>query len=197
MQDVEWAIGNCYRRRTMPKMARPLKHSWLSPKARVEEAPGMGKGAFAIEPFEKDELIAVWGGDIITRDDYKAIVQEKGVDFRYPIQVGEGLWLGPRSESELDDAEYFNHSCDPNAGIRGQILLVAMRRIEPGEQITFDYAMTESEGMEEEAAMRCNCGSERCRKVITSDDWKDPKLQKRYRNFMSFHIQQMINDLGV
>jgi len=36
-----------------------------------------------------------------------------------------------------------NHSCDPNCGLVGAVLVVAMRDIEPGEEITFDYAMSD------------------------------------------------------
>ena len=39
-------------------------------------------------------------------------------------------------------ARYVNHACRPNAElvlIRGKIFLKAIRRIQPGEEITYDY----------------------------------------------------------
>jgi hypothetical protein len=39
-------------------------------------------------------------------------------------------------------ARYINHSCRPNAkpvGRKGGIVIVALRQIEPGEEITYDY----------------------------------------------------------
>ena len=49
-----------------------------------------------------------------------------------------------------------NHSCDPNCGIVGAVLLVAMRDIEPGDEICFDYAMTDTDDYDE---FECTCGT--------------------------------------
>ncbi|HTQ89004.1 MAG TPA: SET domain-containing protein [Streptosporangiaceae bacterium] len=44
----------------------------------------------------------------------------------------------------MQDAEYepvmlfINHSCEPNVGFAGNIVLVAMRDISPGEELTTD-----------------------------------------------------------
>lgn len=168
-----------------------LNHNWLTEKARAEYVDIKGIGIVAVAPLKKDELIAVWGGSIITGAELNDIVERRGSDFQYPVQIAEGFWIGPRSQDELDYAEFFNHSCDPNAGIKGQVILVAMRDIEIGEEITFDYAMAETEEIE----MECKCGSSRCRGVITSDDWKDPELQLRYKGYLSLHVQQKVKSL--
>ena len=52
---------------------------------------------------------------------------------------------------------YTNHSCDPNLAIQGQIVLVAMRDIAPGEELTIDWATTDDGDYE----MECRCGSGR------------------------------------
>lgn len=92
------------------------------------------------------------------------------------------------------DEDYFNHSCTPNAGIKGQIVLVAMRDIRADEEVCFDYAMclypTPGAPRYE---MRCNCGAKNCRGVITDDDWQIPELQKRYDGYFSWFIQEKIN----
>jgi len=36
---------------------------------------------------------------------------------------------------------FLNHSCEPNVGILGQIIFVAMRNIDSGEELTIDYAL--------------------------------------------------------
>ena len=57
-----------------------------------------------------------------------------------------------------------NHSCDPNTGVRnndrGGYDFVALRDIELGEEITFDYGTTEYVSV---AVAACLCGTARCR----------------------------------
>jgi hypothetical protein len=69
------------------------------------------------------------------------------------------------------------------------VLLVAMRDIEPGEEICFDYAMSDSADYDE---FDCVCGTELCRKVVTGADWKRPELQERYRGFLSSYLERRI-----
>ncbi|MBU2613459.1 hypothetical protein KJ925_03335 [Patescibacteria group bacterium] len=41
--------------------------------------------------------------------------------------------------------------------------------------------------------MTCACGTERCRKTVTGNDWKIPDLQKRYAGYFSDYIQRKID----
>ena len=40
---------------------------------------------------------------------------------------------------------FLNHCCDPNVGVKGQIVFVAMRDIQPSKEITQDWAMTDDD----------------------------------------------------
>lgn len=53
-----------------------------------------------------------------------------------------------------------NHSCDPNASFDGDGMLVAVREIEPGEEITFDYVAHPLPASPWN--FKCGCGAERC-----------------------------------
>jgi hypothetical protein len=108
------------------------------------------------------------------------------------MQIEERFVLGSRRGPE--PADYFNHSCDANAGFKGQIFLVAMQGIRRGEEVTFDYAMVVSPSIESEIVfeMDCRCGSRRCRKRITEDDWRRPHVQAQYRGFFSQYIEEKI-----
>ena len=109
------------------------------------------------------------------RKEYKRLY-DKGID--YDIQIDNNLFFAARRD-EVEDADFLNHSCEPNSGIKDRLKIVVMRDINIGEEITFDYAMSESSKF----SMRCKCGSKKCRKIITGDDWKIPELQKRYKGF--------------
>jgi hypothetical protein len=104
------------------------------------------------------------------------------------IQVDDDLFFVATNKEELEDADFINHSCNPNCGIKGTLKVVAMREVEPGEEITIDYAMCESS----EYAMRCNCESSDCRKTIRGNDWKIKELQKKYKGFFSDYLQKKI-----
>ncbi len=66
--------------------------------------------------------------------------------------------------------------------------IVAMRDIDPGEELTHDWATTDDDTYE----MECNCGAPSCRRVITGKDWRQKDLQTRYWNYMSWYLQRKI-----
>lgn len=105
------------------------------------------------------------------------------------IQVDDNLFFAAVKENDFEDADYINHSCDPNCGIKGKLVVVAMRDIEPGEEITLDYAMMESS----DYSFNCNCGSSNCRKVVTGEDWKREDVQKKYQGYFSDYLAEKIN----
>jgi len=158
---------------------------FLSPKLEVRLAPDKGGYAvFAIKPIMKDEVLAVWGGQVVTLEQVLMLPpEEQG----HTIQIYDELYLAPMDM--VEPADNVNHSCDPNAGMRGQITLVAMRPIAPGEEITFDYAMADSSSFDE---FDCACGSPRCRGRVTGDDWKRRELWKRYDGYFSTYLQKRI-----
>ncbi len=164
---------------------------WVTPKATVKKSPRGGKGVFAKEKIKKGEIVNISGGIVITEKEYKELEKKFGEFVRhYTLQISEGFYLiCSLGENELEKDDFFNHSCNPNCGIVGQIVMVAMRDIEPGEELTYDYAMTDSDP---DDFMVCHCGSKNCRKIITGNDWKNPKLQKKYQGFFASHIEEKI-----
>jgi D-alanine-D-alanine ligase len=77
-----------------------------------------------------------------------------------------------------------NHSCDPNAWLEG-LDLVARRPIEPGEEITIEYAtFIASTG----ATFDCHCGAEHCRGTVTPQDWQLPEIRRRFGEHCSAYI---------
>jgi hypothetical protein len=94
------------------------------------------------------------------------------------IQIDEALFLAGSTEPE--PADFINHSCDPNCGMRGNSVLVALRDIEPGEELGYDYGYerTEDMGEEEEKLYVCRCGAATCRGTILAPPPK-PKARKQ------------------
>lgn len=110
----------------------------------------------------------------------------------HPIEIYDGLFLVPPEYHSLEKADRFNHSCDPNAGIKGQILLVARRKIRAGEEICFDYETAEI-GKSDGTPFYCNCGSKSCRKKINGLAWKSPSFRRKNSGFLSWFIDRRFN----
>ncbi len=121
-----------------------------------------GFGFFACGKINAFEKIAILTGEIVTTQESIRRIAEEKVREDDPFQFEDDLYLLLGS-----DCIYFNHSCDPNAGIRGYNELFAVRDIMPDDEITFDYSTVV--GMAPINAiweMNCACGSSNCRGSI-------------------------------
>jgi hypothetical protein len=143
-----------------------------------------GKTVVALELIEPGEVIAVWSGRIVDAHEFDALPAEIK---RHTAQVEENLYLASLGPDEPPD--FINHSCDPNAGLKGQITIVAMQTIRPGEEVTIDYAMCDGSPYDE---FSCACGSAACRGRVTGEDWRDPTLWERYAGYFSPYLERRI-----
>jgi hypothetical protein len=85
-----------------------------------------------------------------------------------------------------------NHACEPNCGIRGDVVLVALRDIAVGEELAYDYAMSDASDYDEFA---CRCGASGCRGRIKGTDWRNPVLQARYAGHFTTYVEKRIRGL--
>jgi hypothetical protein len=163
--------------------------TWISPKA-VKGTPSQicGRGLVAVQPIGRGEVVAVKGGHIATTEQVLSLperLQNSGV------QITDGLHLVALVEEEYEAVMLFiNHSCEPNVGFAGNVVLVAMRDIEPAEELTTDYALFD----DYEGSMDCACGHETCRRRIDGHDWMRPDLQARYLGYFSWYLQRRMRD---
>jgi SET domain-containing protein len=159
---------------------------WTSAKTAGGDSLGKGRGLFAVERIGQDEVVAIFGGRVIDGEELRRLPAEQR---RLAFQVEETAYLLSEREGPGD---WVNHSCEPNAGLRGQVVLVSRYPIEVGEEITFDYAMTDGSDYDE---FGCCCGAGRCRGRVTGNDWMRPELQRRYREYFSPYLARRIRAL--
>ncbi len=161
--------------------------SYLSPKLENRPHPQKGNcGVFALEPVKKGELISLWGGRIRQASTLDRNMQNFT---QQVLQIEDGFYLVTPS---MEPADCFNHSCNPNVGMTGQIGLIAMRDIQAGEEICLDYAMCDGSDYDE---FDCSCGSANCRGRVTGEDWRRPELWERYDGYFSPYLQRRIAEL--
>jgi uncharacterized protein len=138
----------------------------------------------AIAPIISGETICIWGGWIV---DYEQLLKLPLSQRVHSHQIEENHFM---TSLDIDEpTNYFNHSCDPNAGFNGQIIIAAMRDILIGEEITFDYAMCDGSSYDE---FICSCHAKNCRGNITGDDWKIRELWERYDGYFIPYLQKRI-----
>jgi hypothetical protein len=134
-------------------------------------------------------IVVAWGGRVVDRATFSAFDR---LQQTHSLQVADDLFLLAPDPPELGD--FVNHSCDPTCGVMGSSMLVTMQALLPGDEVTFDYAMTDTDPYDEFA---CSCGAAACRGLVSADDWRLPELQQRYAGFFSAHVQRRIDQLMV
>ncbi len=154
-----------------------------SNKIEVRENHKFGKGLFATAFISKDEFICGFYGTIY--------ISERGAAL--PESVANHLIQFDRDkfrDSAIDSiARYSNHSCEPNCGINGLFDLVAMKEIQPGEELVWDYAMTENLDWQVPGG-KCLCESKTCRRVILPHRELPDAIKEKYKNYTSEWIKK-------
>jgi SET domain-containing protein len=161
-----------------------VDYNWLSPKAEARPAGEKGWGSFAVEPIASGETVAAFGGWVVPGAVLATLSTERQ---SRSIQVDGDLYMVSGETPEAGDM--LNHSCEPNCGLLGQSVRVAMRDIGPGEELCFDYAMCDARDYDE---FRCRCGKPNCREIVTGSDWRDPGLQEKYAGWFSPYLARRI-----
>ena len=170
----------------------PLE-TWINPKIEIRDIPPKGKGMFARELIKVGEKIMTWGGT--WGIDYldKAGAEKARINGKLIMQWDDDLYS---AETRGDSPGYFiNHSCDPNTWMINAFTHVARRDINPGEEVTNDYALMEADE-NFISGWDCHCGSPLCRQKITGKDWHRKDLQQRYKNHFSPLINKRIQQLN-
>ena len=160
----------------------------------MNESSIHGLGVIASAPIKMGEVIAIWGGKILSTSEIKKLEKIYPYAFSHSVGIYKGFFLCNSFSKKLDGTERMNHSCDPNAGIKGQILLVARRNINANEEVCFDYETTEISGGGG-LPFKCKCGSKKCRLIIDGKAWTSAIFQRRNRGYFSQYIQEMIDSL--
>ncbi len=162
-----------------------LVSSYITPKARKGAVSALqGRGLIALAPIAAGELVAIKGGHIVTTAALASLPERLR---NSEVQIADGFHLAAVEEAEYEPVMLFlNHSCEPNVGFAGNTVLVAMRDISPGEELTTDYALFD----DHDETMRCQCRTPSCRGMISGRDWQRPDLQRKYGSYFSSYLQR-------
>ena len=147
-------------------------------KAEVKNSKIEGKGVFARKNIKKGETIIKIEGPI-TRYPNK-----------YALQIDEDKYIGCSGKV----CDFTNHSCEPNCYISFNSLhLVALGNIKKGEELTFNYCITEKD-LTDGYEFKCECGAKKCLARIKGFDHLSLKEKLKLMKFLSPFLKKKFEE---
>jgi SET domain-containing protein len=120
-------------------------------------------GCYCLRTIRKGELVAEYTGPRLNIPDADAIYEQSPRTYLFGLTNGKQVIDGDGI------AAFVNHCCAPNCEVdekRGRVFITAIRDIEPGEEITYDYNLYDGE-LDDRS--RCACGAPNCRGSMYSE----------------------------
>jgi hypothetical protein len=154
-----------------------------SPPIEVRNSSVHGRGVFATRRIEKGERIIEYLGERVSHEEADRRYESKDANdshtFLFIVDSKTVIDAGV----DGNDARFFNHSCNPNCESvveKRRVYIEALRTIEPGEEMTYDYQIYKEEGDPEniDEVFACRCGFEQCRGTML---WPPEPKKKRPR----------------
>jgi uncharacterized protein len=129
------------------------------------------EGCYATEPIKKGARVIEYTGPLLTIKQADAFYDDHPRTYLFGLSDGKHVIDGEGV------AAFINHSCDPNCEvdeIKGRVWITAIRDIEPGEEITYDYNLYD--GDLDDLSL-CSCGAPNCR----GSTYSEKELARRAR----------------
>jgi hypothetical protein len=126
--------------------------------------------------------LGVFANRYISANSYILTIQGSPLHFDATTRLGDKESYCLQTESDgyiFLEAPFcfFNHSCEPNCGIREGSSLYTVRPINRGEELSWDYSTSM---LERHWTLNCCCRSSQCRSAIRDFDFLPQSVQDRY-----------------
>jgi SET domain-containing protein len=144
-------------------MAKKTRARQRSVDVEVRESGVHGRGVYAAAFIRKGTRIIEYTGERVS---WEAAPDDPNDPHTFNFGLENGDVINP--EVGGNDARWINHSCDPNCEAveeDGRIFIYAIRDIEPGEELFYDYALEIDEPITKKTKKfyECLCASPHCR----------------------------------
>ena len=143
----------------MPKTRKPAG------RIEVRESRVHGRGVYATKPIHKGARIIEYTGKRVL---WESVPHDTGNPHTFLFGLDNGTEvIDPATGG--NEARWINHSCEPNCEAIEEederIFIYALRNLQPGEELFYDYALQVDGPITREVIeeSRCFCGSSRCR----------------------------------
>ncbi|MBM3507261.1 MAG: SET domain-containing protein-lysine N-methyltransferase [Alphaproteobacteria bacterium] len=126
-------------------------------------SPEVGFGVFATKPIPRGTVVWV----LCRLDKVMSVAEVDALPPAYQPIIERYAYVDSHGDYVLcwDIGRNVNHSCDPTLMGVGHDFEMAVRDIQPGEEITCEYG-----GLNLSGRLKCYCGSPQCRGSVSGDD---------------------------
>jgi uncharacterized protein len=182
MPTTETVTPSKQRRPTAKKRAvapPPAEPAFVVRKSRIQ-----GRGVFAARVIEEGERIIEYVGKRITHEEVGDEHDDESVRRHHTFLFSVDDEICIDGGKKGNESRFINHSCDPNAHADiedRRVFIIAARRIEPGEELAYDYWYTTDPGYTLADLRRiypCRCGTAKCRGTLAAPP-KKPRAKPR------------------
>jgi uncharacterized protein len=158
----------------------PPQTLWVHPDVVAQDSEIEGRGLFATEELPAGIVVLRLSGRLVSTDELERLIEHANADpsraYVDTLTIYEDAHLVLPPGSLI---HFGNHSCDPTMWHVGPYEIATRRPIRRDEELTIDYGtQSGAPGF----SMTCRCGADLCRGLVSSNDWRLPSLQERYRH---------------
>jgi SET domain-containing protein len=134
----------------------------------VRNSPIQGLGGFATRRIRRGTRIVEYLGERISSEEGDRRYNDDLVEHPHVLLFVVDQRTVIDAAVGGNAARFINHSCEPNCHAvvaRKRVFIEALRTINAGEELTYDYNLTRdgTEGPQAEKQYACRCGSATCR----------------------------------
>ena len=149
-------------------MRRKLRPPFARRRSRIH-----GTGVFATRRIRAGRILIAYLGQVLTEAEVDARYGDDADD-PHTFLFGCGNHRYVDASVGGNAARFINHSCDPNCETElsdGTIWIRAIRNIQPGAELTYDYALEIERGASRARRSRyaCRCGAPKCRGTMLAE----------------------------
>jgi uncharacterized protein len=144
-------------------MAKKSKSRQRAVQIEVRESGVHGRGVYAVQFISEGTRIIEYTGERVS---WETAPDDEDNPHTFNFGLENGDVINP--EVGGNDARWINHSCDPNCEAveeDDRIFIYAVRDIQAGEELLYDYHMELDEPITKSAKEKfaCHCGASNCR----------------------------------
>ncbi|KAI9921242.1 hypothetical protein PsorP6_002652 [Peronosclerospora sorghi] len=150
-------------------------HQKVYPRFQKFNTVEKGWGLRVLERVKAGQLVIEYVGEVINEEEKERRLLDHaennpGDKNMYIMELGKGEYIDARFKGSV--SRFINHSCDPNCHllkwrVKGvnRIAITALKDIEPGSELSYDYQFHTKQAME----WKCHCKAKNCRGTMAPE----------------------------
>lgn len=147
----------------------------------IRESAIQGRGVFAKRRIRPGQRIIEYTGERISNEEADSRYDDEKMQRHHTFLFTLDKKTVVDGNRGGNDSRFINHACDPNCEAvieKGKIRIYALRNIQPGVELGYDYQYERTNDPDDEKLYFCKCGSPKCRGSIMKPARKRRKRRR-------------------